>query len=447
MAYNKHNWSEMQAKEIPLEAKHLEELEAGLIDVINKVGEVTTAEVATWYDSTFELGDKKHLMTAIDKLPLKENKAYTVILTDKNDREFIYELSLVDSEAVNGITGYKMIYFGDLLLDLDNDEGFALIQDGVAVDENCTIKSAPNKTGVLLVGYKKAVVKETHFTTSTQKVIVQDEEYAKAIQDKIDRGIEKANKDQLEMLHVHLESQIEDLEKHSNKKFEAIDKKLDTFEDTIEEHREDINNQVIEINDQVIEINDQLLEIAGMLKDTDVEQLAELIKRIDGIDSLTSNHTSQIASLNQQATTQASQIDTLNARTENLNTFVTTLETQTEALDTRATALEAQAADLVNADKEITSQIEEQNTKVIANAEKITTIESLVSEQGTQLTGLDSQLDNVANQVDLIQDDYASLSTVQTKDDLVLTEAKAYTDQMAANSGAKIIIKTWEATE
>lgn len=297
MAYIKQNWSEMQAKEIPVEAKHFEHIEESLADVIRKVGEVTTAEVATWYDSTFELGDKKHLMTAIDKLPLKENKAYTVILTDKNDKEFIYELSLVDSEAVNGITGYKMLYFGDLLLDLDNDEGFALIQDGVAVDENCTIKSAPNKTGVLLVGYKKAVVKETHFTTSTQKVIVQDEEYAKAIQDKIDKGIEKANKDQLDVLHIHLESQIDNLEKHSNKKFDDINIKLEAFENTIEEHKEDINNQVIEINDQVIEINDQLLEIAGMLKDTDVEQLAELIKRIDDIDSLTSNHTSQITEL------------------------------------------------------------------------------------------------------------------------------------------------------
>ncbi len=447
MAYNKHNWSEMQAKEIPLEAKHLEELEAGLIDVINKVGEVTTAEVATWYDSTFELGDKKHLMTAIDKLPLKENKAYTVILTDKNDKEFIYELSLVDSEAVNGITGYKMIYFGDLLLDLDTDEGFALIQDGVAVDENCTIKSAPNKTGVLLVGYKKAVVKETHFTTSTQKVIVQDEEYAKAIQDKIDKGIEKANKDQLEMLHVHLESQIEDLEKHSNKKFEVIDKKLDAFENAIEEHREDINNQVIEINDQVIEINDQLLEIAGMLKDTDVEQLAELIKRIDDIDSLTSNHTSQI--------------DTLNSSTENLNTFVATLETQTGALGTRTTALETTATELQNKTDALETSVSELQTdteNLESRANNLDTktdeLTNQIADLQTRASGLESQTTELASktetlegQVATIQTDYALTSVVETKDTEVLEAAKAYTDLKAADAGAKVKLHIWEEND
>ena len=319
-----------------------------------------------------------------------------------------------------------MIYFGDLLLDLDNDEGFALIQDGVAVDENCTIKSAPNKTGVLLVGYKKAVVKETHFTTSTQKVIVQDEEYAKAIQDKIDKGIEKANKDQLEMLHVHLESQIEDLEKHSDKKFETIDKKLDTFENAIEEHREDINNQVIEINDQVIEINDQLLEIAGMLKDTDVEQLAELIKRIDGIDGLTSNHTSQIDSLNQQAATQAEQVSTL-------STSIDTLETQTDALGTRTTALETTATELQN---------------------KTNALETSVSELQTATENLENSTANLATraetlegQITTIQTDYALTSVVETKDNEILTAAKAYTDLKAADAGAKVKLHIWEEND
>jgi flagellar biosynthesis chaperone FliJ len=109
---------------------------------------------------------------------------------------------------------------------LDKDVGFALIQDGVAVDENCTIKSAPHKTGVLLIGYKKAVVKGTHATKSLQKVIVQDEEYAKALQNKIDNGIKKAYRGQVDALHKHLEDQINKLDAETSEKFEVVDNKL-----------------------------------------------------------------------------------------------------------------------------------------------------------------------------------------------------------------------------
>ena len=525
MAYIKQNWSEMQAKEIPVEAKHFEHIEESLANVINKVGEVTTTEVATWYDSTFELDDKKHLMTTIDKLPLKENKAYTVILTDKNDKEFIYELSLVDSEAVNGITGYKMIYFGDLLLDLDNDEGFALIQDGAAVDENCTIKSAPNKTGVLLIGYKKAVVKETHFTTSTQKVIVQDEEYAKAIDDQINRKIEKLQKGQIDELHRHLENQIDKVKAQTTDRLDIVSVDVQELKDKVEEHREVTNTQITDLNTQVI-------EIIEMLDNTEVENLNALYNKVDLIEDTVESHTVQIADLdaqtkalqeqlgnvkiegyeelvNQVAAHEESitqiedQLETTINTVNSINDQVTNIKSQITEHSSKIAQNEATIAahdisigglneTIANAENRITDHdtqladintrfetteiqfntLEEQVTKtagdVASVGQQVSNISDALNGQVEQLNELNSQVQNniaqtealvgqiseantnvnrVSSEVEVIQQNYVNITTVEEKDSAILAEAKAYADTKASTSGANIQIITWEETD
>lgn len=109
MSYIKQNWAEMQAGEIPVEAKHLEHVEKGLADVIDKVGSVVAQEIITWHDSTFERSkNEEFLATAVDQLPLEENKTYKVILTDVEGTEAAYELSLMDSEQLDTTAGYKI---------------------------------------------------------------------------------------------------------------------------------------------------------------------------------------------------------------------------------------------------------------------------------------------------------------------------------------------------
>ena len=185
MSYIKQNWAEMQAGEIPVEAKHLEHVEKGLADVIDKVGSVVTQETITWHDSTFEIPkNEKFLITAVDQIPLEENRAYKVILTDLEGTEAAYELSLIESESLGTTAGYKSLYYGDF--HLGGNSGFALIQDGIGVRKDLSIEAAPGKTGITLAGYKKVVIEKTHFTTEVKKSIEQNEEYARVSQTDFD---------------------------------------------------------------------------------------------------------------------------------------------------------------------------------------------------------------------------------------------------------------------
>jgi hypothetical protein len=184
MAYIKQNWADMQANEIPVEARHLEHIEEGLANVISRVGEVLEEPITVWHNTTLEVpDDSSYLASSVDKLPLEENKNYKVILTDSTGTEAAYELTLVDVSTVNPQwSGFKLLYQGDA--HLGGDFCFALVQDGTFdIDNGYSILAADGKTGMLLFGYTKAIVEKTYSTTEIKRSIAQqDQNYAIASQ-------------------------------------------------------------------------------------------------------------------------------------------------------------------------------------------------------------------------------------------------------------------------
>ena len=192
MAYIKQNWAEMQANEIPVEAKHMEHIEEGLAEVINKVGKVITEENTTWQDLEFCITADGYYSSYIDKLPLEENKNYKIIITDTANTESAYELPLMDAGAlVPDFAGYKVLYIGDF--HTGGNLGFLISQDSCFDMQNGTLIETPGLTGILLVGYQKAVLKEIIPIVSTQHSIQeQDEAYAIASQTDFDCIDEKS---------------------------------------------------------------------------------------------------------------------------------------------------------------------------------------------------------------------------------------------------------------
>lgn len=186
MAYIKQNWAEMQANEIPIEAQHLEHIENGLANLFSRMGDVVNEEVTEWHDLEYNNTSLGYLTDTVDKLSLEENKTYKVIITDSQNVEAAYELNLLDAGSlVPDFAGFKCLYHGDMHTGGNN--AFILLQDGYLDITNGTIIAAPGLTGILLVGYKKAIIKEYTSTTRTENTIKGlDRDYIKAVQTDFD---------------------------------------------------------------------------------------------------------------------------------------------------------------------------------------------------------------------------------------------------------------------
>lgn len=170
MAYIKQNWSEMQSNEIPLEAQHLEHIEEGLIDINGRIGDVSKKDTIEWQDLEFNTTSMGYFYDTVDNLDLDENKSYKVIITDAQNIEAAYDLTLIDAGLIlEDFAGFKVLYHGDMHTGGNNI--FLISQNSYFDMSKDALIPAEGMNGILLAGYKKAVIKEFTSTNKTESVI------------------------------------------------------------------------------------------------------------------------------------------------------------------------------------------------------------------------------------------------------------------------------------